>query len=49
MNLNEQCLLNFLQNPNSLNDLTVLLGEYLKRKHSDLQNIEYNFINIVNE
>lgn len=49
MNLNEQCLLSFLQNPNSLNDLSVLLGEYFKKSHSDLQKMEYNFIKVINE
>ena len=27
MNLNELCLLNFLKNPNELNDLSVMIGE----------------------
>lgn len=49
MNLNEQCLLNFLQNPDSLNALTNLLCEYFNKSVQDFQQNEYNYICVAND
>ena len=48
MNLNEQCLLKFLQNPDSLNELTRLLGEYFNKNQQNLKT-EFNFFGTMNE
>lgn len=32
MNLNEECLLNYLTNPNNINNLSVLLGDFYINK-----------------
>ena len=49
MNLNEKCLLKFLQNPDSLNDLTYLLGEYMRNNQQDFSKKDFNFLGTVNE
>ena len=49
MNLNEQCLLNFLLNSGGLNDLIRLLSEYFNKNQQDFPKIEYNISGTINE
>ena len=43
MNLNEECLLNYLINPNNINNLSVLLGDFYVNQQEN-QIIENSFI-----
>ena len=37
MNLNEECLLKYLTNPNNLNDLSILLGDFCINQNEQLK------------
>lgn len=43
MNLNEECLLNYLINPNNINNLSVLLGDFYVNQQEN-QVIENSFV-----
>ena len=44
MNLNEECLLNYLKNPDEINNLSTLIGEYFLQNMSEKTNMDYNFL-----